>query len=96
MIAIDLIIMIMIGRYCLKQIPMYLMFQCMGNVGSIILVVGKLLIPSYEQTRELNIFYILCKQEQITVLNQTPTVSIYQFIDIAINIDSIIQKFNFN
>ena len=45
---------------------------------------SKLVIPSYEETRDLNAFYTLCKQEKVTVLNQTPS-AFYQFADIAIN-----------
>ncbi len=45
---------------------------------------GKLLIPSYEQTRDIKLFYELCEQYGVTVLNQTPSV-FYQFIDFAIS-----------
>nr|WP_260232358.1 non-ribosomal peptide synthetase [Chryseobacterium lactis] len=44
---------------------------------------GKLLIPSYEQTKDTNLFFSLCLQEGLTVLNQTPT-AFYQFIDTAL------------
>jgi len=43
---------------------------------------AKLVLPSYEQTRDVNMFYELCDQAQVTVLNQTPTL-FYQFADIA-------------
>ncbi len=45
---------------------------------------GKLVIPSYEQTRDLNLFYQLCQKEEVTVLNQTPT-AFYQLMDVAIS-----------
>jgi len=45
---------------------------------------GKLVIPSYEKTRDLEQFYELCLKQGVTVLNQTPT-AFYQFIDIALN-----------
>lgn len=45
---------------------------------------GKLIIPSYEQTRDLNLFYELCKREKVTVLNQTPS-SFYQFAGVSIH-----------
>ncbi|NDB83360.1 MAG: amino acid adenylation domain-containing protein, partial [Alphaproteobacteria bacterium] len=48
---------------------------------------GQLIVPSYNKTRDLNIFYELCKQERVTVLNQTPS-AFYQFIDIAISKDT--------
>ena len=44
---------------------------------------SKLIIPKYDQVRDLNIFYNLCKKENVTILNQTPT-AFYQFISIAI------------
>jgi amino acid adenylation domain-containing protein/non-ribosomal peptide synthase protein (TIGR01720 family) len=45
---------------------------------------GKLLITTYDQTRDLVKFYTLCIREKITVLNQTPS-TFYQFIEIALN-----------
>lgn len=54
---------------------------------------GKLVIPTYNQTRDLNIFYELCKKEGVTVLNQTP-IAFYQFIEIAINKDANNNKLN--
>ena len=47
---------------------------------------GKLVIPTYEQTRDPSMFYILCKQEEVSVLNQTPS-AFYQFINVAIEKD---------
>lgn len=44
---------------------------------------GKLLIPTYEQTRDMNMFYDLCSTKKVTVLNQTPN-AFYQFTDVAI------------
>jgi len=44
---------------------------------------GKLVILPYEQSRDLHLFYELCNKEQVTVLNQTPSV-FYQFMDIAV------------
>ena len=43
---------------------------------------GKLIIPTYEQTRDIQLFYDLCVAEKVTVLNQTPN-AFYQFADIA-------------
>ena len=43
---------------------------------------GKLIILSYEKTRDTEDFYKLCSRELVTVLNQTPT-AFYQFIDIV-------------
>ncbi|MEI6187340.1 MAG: amino acid adenylation domain-containing protein [Alphaproteobacteria bacterium] len=45
---------------------------------------GKLIVPSYNDTRDLRCFYDLCKKEKVTVLNQTPN-AFYQFMDIAIH-----------
>ncbi|KFF74862.1 hypothetical protein HX13_12815 [Chryseobacterium sp. P1-3] len=47
---------------------------------------GKLLVPSSEQTKDTNLFFSLCLEEGLTVLNQTPT-AFYQFIDTAIQRD---------
>ncbi|MDN3695556.1 amino acid adenylation domain-containing protein [Chryseobacterium tructae] len=44
---------------------------------------GKLLLPSSEQTKDTNLFFSLCLEEGLTVLNQTPT-AFYQFIDVAL------------
>ncbi|UHO38304.1 amino acid adenylation domain-containing protein [Chryseobacterium capnotolerans] len=44
---------------------------------------GKLLVPSSEQTKDTNLFFSLCLEEGLTVLNQTPT-AFYQFIDTAL------------
>lgn len=44
---------------------------------------GKLLVPTYEQTRDMNMFYDLCARKGVTVLNQTPN-AFYQFSDIAL------------
>ena len=43
---------------------------------------GKLIIPTYNEVLDLNLFYALCFKHGVTVLNQTPKV-FYQFIDIA-------------
>ncbi|WP_164503864.1 non-ribosomal peptide synthetase [Rickettsiales endosymbiont of Stachyamoeba lipophora] len=45
---------------------------------------GKLVIPSYDETRDFELFYELCKKEKVTVLNLTPS-AFYQFSDIAAN-----------
>ncbi|NDA90313.1 MAG: amino acid adenylation domain-containing protein, partial [Alphaproteobacteria bacterium] len=47
---------------------------------------GRLIIPSYEQTRDLHLFYELCKEQQVTILNQTPS-AFYQFTNIAVTKD---------
>ena len=47
---------------------------------------GKLIIPTKEETRDLDMFYNLCLSEGVTVLNQTPN-AFYQFIDVAISKD---------
>lgn len=41
---------------------------------------GKLLVPSYEETRDPKLFYQLCDSEGLTVLNQTPG-AFYQFLN---------------
>jgi amino acid adenylation domain-containing protein len=43
---------------------------------------GQLVIPSNLQIKDTNLFYNLCFQENITILNQTPQ-AFYQFINIA-------------
>ena len=43
---------------------------------------GKLIIPTYLNTRDFADFYQLCKDRQVTVLNQTPS-AFYQFISVA-------------
>lgn len=40
---------------------------------------GKLIIPTSEQIQDPTLFYDLCSNEKITILNQTPT-AFYQFI----------------
>ncbi|MDQ5920106.1 MAG: hypothetical protein QG673_162, partial [Pseudomonadota bacterium] len=50
---------------------------------------GKLIIPSYLQTRDFELFYNLCANERVTVLNQTPT-AFYQFMQ------TVLSKGNFN
>ncbi len=43
---------------------------------------AKLIIPTQEQITDLHLFYKLCYQKKVTVLNQTPK-AFYQFITIA-------------
>ncbi|MDQ5920366.1 MAG: hypothetical protein QG673_422, partial [Pseudomonadota bacterium] len=50
---------------------------------------GKLIIPSYLQTRDFELFYNLCANERVTVLNQTP-IAFYQFMQ------TVLSKGNFN
>lgn len=45
---------------------------------------GRLVIPSQEQSYDIGLFYRLCLKEQVTILNQTPSV-FYQFIESAVN-----------
>ena len=54
---------------------------------------SKLVIPSYHKHQDLNNYYELCKQEQVTVLNQTPSV-FYQFAYIALDKDINNKLFN--
>lgn len=49
---------------------------------------GKLIIPTNEQIIDPNLFYDLCYQEGITVLNYTPK-AFYQFLDVVIKQYSI-------
>ena len=51
---------------------------------------AKLIIPNKNSTKELNLFYNLCKKEKVTILNQTPCV-FYQFSEIARNNNHIKQ-----
>lgn len=44
---------------------------------------GTLVIPTYEETRDLKEFHNLCKRHGVTILNQTPN-AFYQFEEIAI------------
>ncbi|AWM81282.1 hypothetical protein DKL61_13545 [Gammaproteobacteria bacterium ESL0073] len=44
---------------------------------------GRLVIPNQEQSYDIGLFYRLCLKEQVTILNQTPSV-FYQFIESAI------------
>ena len=44
---------------------------------------GKLIIPTVEQVKDPDLFYELCYQKKVTVLNQTPQ-AFYRFADIAI------------
>jgi amino acid adenylation domain-containing protein/thioester reductase-like protein len=44
---------------------------------------GKLVIPTQDQTKDLELFYLLCKNNNVTILNQTPSV-FYQFSEIVI------------
>ncbi len=45
---------------------------------------SKLIIPNQEQTSDFELFYALCKNHGVTILNQTPT-EFYQWMDIAIH-----------
>ncbi len=44
---------------------------------------GKLVIPTYDETRDLNLFYALCLKTGVTVLNQTPS-AFYQFMEVVL------------
>ncbi|MDQ5920713.1 MAG: hypothetical protein QG673_769 [Pseudomonadota bacterium] len=44
---------------------------------------SQLVIPTYEHTRDFELFYDLCKQKNVTVLNQTPT-AFYQLMQIIL------------
>ncbi|WP_050021261.1 non-ribosomal peptide synthetase [Chryseobacterium sp. P1-3] len=55
---------------------------------------GKLLVPSSEQTKDTNLFFSLCLEEGLTVLNQTPT-AFYQFIDTALQRDEILSSLRY-
>lgn len=45
---------------------------------------GKLVVPGYEETRDLEQFFRLCSEQGVTVLNQTPS-AFYQFAAIALH-----------
>ncbi|MCE3268002.1 MAG: amino acid adenylation domain protein, partial [Burkholderiales bacterium] len=49
---------------------------------------GKLIIPTYEETHDLELFYQLCEKHCITVLNQTPS-AFYQLMEIILNYDKL-------
>lgn len=55
---------------------------------------GQLIIPSKEESYDIGLFYDLCLKEQVTILNQTPTV-FYQFIDSAINKSTKIESLRY-
>lgn len=44
---------------------------------------GKLIIPSIEEVKDFEKFYLLCMEEEVTVLNLTPS-AFYQFRDTAL------------
>ena len=44
---------------------------------------GKLVIPTYEDTRNMALFYKLCQSEKLSILNQTPS-AFYQFMGAAV------------
>ena len=45
---------------------------------------GKLIVISQEQTKDIESFYHLCKEYEVSILNQTPS-AFYRFADIASN-----------
>jgi len=53
---------------------------------------GKLIIPTEEQTKDPNMLYHLCYNEQVTIFNQTPH-AFYQFIDVAIHKEKLPLKY---
>ncbi|WP_431926364.1 amino acid adenylation domain-containing protein [Nonomuraea jabiensis] len=47
---------------------------------------GRLVVPTFEQTRDPELYYALCRQERVTMLCQTPT-AFYQFVNVALSKD---------
>ena len=43
---------------------------------------GRLVVPTFEQTRDPELYYALCRAERVTMLCQTPT-AFYQFVNVA-------------
>lgn len=44
---------------------------------------GRLVVPTFEETRDPELYYALCRREGVTMLCQTPT-AFYQFVDVAL------------
>jgi amino acid adenylation domain-containing protein len=44
---------------------------------------GRLVVPTFEETRDPKLFYALCRRESVTMLCQTPT-AFYQFVNVAL------------
>jgi iturin family lipopeptide synthetase A len=55
---------------------------------------GKLVIPSYDQIRDLEQFYQLCLEQGVTVLNQTPS-AFYQFSAIALHQPQLLDRLRY-
>ncbi|MET7309338.1 amino acid adenylation domain-containing protein [Streptomyces sp. NPDC005571] len=47
---------------------------------------GRLVVPTFEQTRDPELYYALCRAEHVTMLCQTPT-AFYQFVNVALGRD---------
>jgi amino acid adenylation domain-containing protein/non-ribosomal peptide synthase protein (TIGR01720 family) len=47
---------------------------------------GRLVVPTFEQTRDPELYYALCHEERVTMLCQTPT-AFYQFVNVALGKD---------
>lgn len=45
---------------------------------------GRLVIPTFEETRDPELYYALCRRERVSMLCQTPT-AFYQFVDVALS-----------
>ncbi|MEV6340629.1 amino acid adenylation domain-containing protein [Nocardia vinacea] len=47
---------------------------------------GRLVVPTFEETRDPELYYALCRRERVTMLCQTPT-AFYQFVNVALGKD---------
>ncbi|MEU7206531.1 amino acid adenylation domain-containing protein [Streptomyces sp. NPDC045470] len=45
---------------------------------------GRLVVPTFEETRDPELYYALCRRERVTMLCQTPT-AFYQFVNVALS-----------
>jgi amino acid adenylation domain-containing protein/non-ribosomal peptide synthase protein (TIGR01720 family) len=47
---------------------------------------GRLVVPTFEETRDPELYYALCRRERVTMLCQTPT-AFYEFVNVALSKD---------
>ena len=71
--------------YCFTQDDVWTLFHScvfdftVWELWGALIYGGRLVVPTYEQTRDFNLFYDLCRNEKVTVLNQTLILPVCQY-----------------